>query len=143
MKIADVQGRQIVDSRGNPTVEVDVRLESGASGRAAVPSGASTGQFEAVELRDDGEAWRGKGVSQAVEGVRGEIRTLLLGQDAADQRVIDDLLIDSTEPRTRRVSEPMRFSDALSPSRKPLPRKPVSRCTRGSEARARMSCPCR
>ena len=94
MKIADVQGRQIVDSRGNPTVEVDVRLESGASGRAAVPSGASTGQFEAVELRDDGEAWRGKGVSQAVEGVRGEIRTLLLGQDAADQRVIDDLLID-------------------------------------------------
>ena len=92
--IADVRARQIVDSRGNPTVEVDVELDSGALGRAAVPSGASTGQFEAVELRDGAEDWRGKGVSRAVEGVRGEIRTLLLGQEASDQRAIDDLLID-------------------------------------------------
>ena len=94
MKIADVRARQIVDSRGNPTVEVDVELESGVLGRAAVPSGASTGQFEAVELRDAGETWRGKAVSGAVEGVRGEIRELLQGQDASDQRAIDDLLID-------------------------------------------------
>lgn len=93
-QIADVRARQIVDSRGNPTVEVDVELRSGAIGRAAVPSGASTGQFEAVELRDGGEEWRGKSVSQAVAGVRGEIRTLLLGQDASDQRPIDELLID-------------------------------------------------
>ena len=94
MKIVDVRARQIVDSRGNPTVEVDVRLDGGAIGRAAVPSGASTGQFEAVERRDGGNAWRGKAVLQAVEGVRGEIRTLLLEQDASDQRAIDDLLID-------------------------------------------------
>ena len=93
-KIADVRARQIVDSRGNPTVEVDVELDSGALGRAAVPSGASTGQFEAVELRDGGEVWRGKGVLEAVEGVRGEIRTHLRGQDASDQRAVDDLLID-------------------------------------------------
>ncbi len=93
-RIADVRARQILDSRGNPTVEVDVELQSGATGRAAVPSGASTGQFEAVELRDGGDEWRGKAVSRAVEGVRGEIRTLLLGQDAADQRPIDELLID-------------------------------------------------
>jgi enolase len=93
-KIVEVRARQIVDSRGNPTVEVDVELESGALGRAAVPSGASTGQFEAVELRDGGDHWRGKAVLGAVEGVRGEIRSSLIGQDASDQRSIDDLLID-------------------------------------------------
>ena len=68
-----MRARQILDSRGNPTVEVDVWLESGAHGRAAVPSGASTGEFEAVELRDGGEEWGGKGVSQAVANVNGEI----------------------------------------------------------------------
>ena len=93
-KIVGVRARQIVDSRGNPTVEVDIELESGALGRAAVPSGASTGQFEAVELRDGGDGWRGKAVLGAVEGVRGEIRSSLIGQDASDQRSIDDLLID-------------------------------------------------
>jgi enolase len=71
--VADVHARQVLDSRGNPTVEVDVRLESGAFGRAAVPSGASTGQFEAVELRDAGGEYGGKGVRRAVENANGEI----------------------------------------------------------------------
>ena len=92
--IAAVHGRQILDSRGNPTVEVDVRLESGATGRAAVPSGASTGQFEAVELRDGGDAWRGKGVSQAVANVNGELADALRGLDAGDQRALDRALIE-------------------------------------------------
>jgi enolase len=91
--IAEVQARQILDSRGNPTVEVDVRLESGAVGRAAVPSGASTGQFEAVELRDGGEAYGGKGVLQAVANVRGEIASTVRGHDAADQEGLDRQLI--------------------------------------------------
>ncbi|HET9544329.1 MAG TPA: phosphopyruvate hydratase, partial [Gaiellaceae bacterium] len=92
--IAAVHGRQILDSRGNPTVEVDVRLESGATGRAAVPSGASTGQFEAVELRDGGDTWRGKGVSQAVANVNGELADALRGLDAGDQRALDRALIE-------------------------------------------------
>ncbi|MEJ7718694.1 MAG: phosphopyruvate hydratase [Thermoleophilaceae bacterium] len=93
-EIALVHARQILDSRGNPTVEVEVALDSGASGRAAVPSGASTGEFEAVELRDGGEAYGGKGVSRAVENVRGEIATALRGRDAADQAGLDRALID-------------------------------------------------
>jgi enolase len=92
--IADVHARQIFDSRGNPTVEVDVRLESGALGRAAVPSGASTGAHEAVELRDGGEAYGGKGVSQAVANVDGVIAAAVRGCDAADQAALDRLLID-------------------------------------------------
>ena len=83
--IREVRARQILDSRGNPTVEVEVWLESGASGRAAVPSGASTGEFEAVELRDGGEEWSGKGVSQAVANVNGEIAKAVIGMDATDQ----------------------------------------------------------
>ena len=93
-EIALVHARQILDSRGNPTVEVEVALDSGASGRAAVPSGASTGKFEAVELRDGGEAYGGKGVSRAVENVRGEIATAVRGRDAADQAGLDRALID-------------------------------------------------
>ena len=93
-QIAIVHGRQVLDSRGNPTVEVDVTLESGATGRAIVPSGASTGVHEAVELRDGGPAWGGKGVSQAVGHVNGEIADLLRGHDAADQEVLDRALID-------------------------------------------------
>jgi enolase len=89
-RIAGVRGRQIRDSRGNPTVEVDLRLEDGAFGRAAVPSGASTGRFEAVELRDPD----GKGVTQAVANVNGEIASLLLGRDAAEQEDVDRALID-------------------------------------------------
>ena len=92
--IADVRARQILDSRGNPTVEVDVRLESGAFGRAAVPSGASTGQFEAVELRDGGDPYGGKGVTQAVANVTEEISSAVRGHDAADQEGLDRLLIE-------------------------------------------------
>jgi enolase len=93
-EIEKVHGRQILDSRGNPTVEVDVLLKSGAAGRAAVPSGASTGEFEAVELRDGGEAWSGKGVSQAVTNVNGEIADAVRSIDAADQTAVDSAMID-------------------------------------------------
>jgi enolase len=92
--IAEVHGRQVLDSRGNPTVEVDVVLESGAPGRAIVPSGASTGVHEAVELRDGGAEWGGKGVSQAVANVNGEIADLLRGRDASDQEGLDRALIE-------------------------------------------------
>jgi enolase len=101
--IEKVHGRQILDSRGNPTVEVDVLLKSGAAGRAAVPSGASTGEFEAVELRDGGEAWAGKGVSKAVANVNGELAEAVGGLDPADQEALDQALIDcdGTENKAR------------------------------------------
>ena len=92
--IEHLVGRQVLDSRGNPTVEVEAWLASGASGRAMVPSGASTGQFEAVELRDGGEDWLGKGVARAVAHVNGEILEELLGMDALDQRAVDQALLD-------------------------------------------------
>ena len=92
--IKRVQGRQILDSRGNPTVEVDVELESGAFGTAAVPSGASTGVHEAVELRDGGAEWGGKGVTKAVANVNGEIAAALAGADALDQAALDGALIE-------------------------------------------------
>src|SRR3954467_3147327 len=92
--IADVRARQVLDSRGNPTVEVDVVLDSGARGSAIVPSGASTGVHEAVELRDGRAEWGGKGVSQAVANVNGEISGLLRGRDAADQEGLDRALIE-------------------------------------------------
>jgi len=93
--IADVRARQILDSRGNPTVEVDVRLDDGSLGRAAVPSGASTGAHEAVELRDgDKGRWGGKGVDQAVANANGEIAKAVLGHDAADQAGLDQSMID-------------------------------------------------
>ena len=92
--IASVHGREILDSRGNPTVEVDILTESGAMGRASVPSGASTGIYEAHELRDgDKNRYRGKGVLKAVEHVNGEIAEKLVGMDAANQRAIDEALI--------------------------------------------------
>ncbi|HVC87876.1 MAG TPA: phosphopyruvate hydratase [Gaiellaceae bacterium] len=93
-RIVHVQGRQVLDSRGNPTVEVDVRLDSGAFGRAIVPSGASTGVHEAVELRDGGAEWGGKGVSQAVGNVNGELAAAVHGRDATDQEGLDRALID-------------------------------------------------
>src|SRR4030042_6744206 len=89
--IATTVGREILDSRGNPTVEVDVVLEDGHHGRAAVPSGASTGAHEAHELRDGGPRYGGKGVKKAVEAVNGEIRKMLSGFDAADQRGLDQI----------------------------------------------------
>jgi enolase len=92
--IERVHARQILDSRGNPTVEVEVYLSSGASGRAAVPSGASTGEFEAVELRDGGDAYGGKGVMTAVGNVNGEIAEAVNGHDAADQQGLDRAMID-------------------------------------------------
>ncbi len=102
--IADITGREILDSRGNPTVEVDVWLEDGAMGRAAVPSGASTGAHEAVEKRDnEADRYLGKGVRDAVEAVGGEIANAILGMDAEDQRRIDNVLIelDGTENKAR------------------------------------------
>ena len=93
-KIERIRGRQVLDSRGNPTVEVEVGLDSGASGWAAVPSGASTGEFEAVELRDGGEDWGGKGVSKAVAHVNGEIAEALRGAAADDQPALDRTMIE-------------------------------------------------
>jgi len=92
--IERIQGRQILDSRGNPTVEVEVILDSGAAGWAAVPSGASTGEFEAVELRDGGDEWSGKGVSKAVANVNGEIAEALRGARAAEQSALDKTMIE-------------------------------------------------
>lgn len=92
--IIDIVGREILDSRGNPTVEVDMLLDSGAFGRAAVPSGASTGSYEAVEKRDNDDRYGGKGVLQAVEAVNGEIFQALSGMDASDQLAIDRMLIE-------------------------------------------------
>src|SRR6187397_1951632 len=91
--IEHILGREVLASRGNPTVEVEVFLASGAQGRAMVPSGASTGQFEAVELRDGGDRYGGKGVTQAVDHVNGEIRDALVGLDSVDQRLVDQQLL--------------------------------------------------
>ena len=102
-EIEHVHARQIFDSRGNPTIEVDVRLSSGAWGRAAVPSGASTGTREALELRDAGAEFGGKGVSRAVENVNSEITPTVRGLDARDQRRLDEAMIelDGTEGKSR------------------------------------------
>jgi enolase len=102
-QIENVHARQILDSRGNPTVEVELSLRSGAWGRAAVPSGASTGEFEATELRDGGPEWGGKGVAKAVENVNGEIADAVRGQDASAQAALDRTLIalDGTPNKSR------------------------------------------
>jgi enolase len=102
-QIERIHGRQILDSRGNPTVEVEISLDSGARGLAAVPSGASTGEFEAVELRDAGDAWGGKGVTRAVANVNGEIGQALVGARAAEQRALDETMIalDGTPNKQR------------------------------------------
>ncbi len=102
-QIEHVHARQILDSRGNPTVEVELSVRSGAWGRAAVPSGASTGEFEATELRDGGSDWLGKGVTKAVDNVNGEIATALHGQDASGQAALDRMLIalDGTPNKSR------------------------------------------
>ena len=103
MKIKDVIGREILDSRGNPTVEVDVVLENGVMGRAAVPSGASTGEREALELRDGGERFGGKGVLKAVANVNGPLRDLVIGMDASNQKELDYAMIklDGTETKSK------------------------------------------
>jgi len=101
--IIDIKGREIIDSRGNPTVEVDVTLETGAFGRAAVPSGASTGIHEAVELRDGGKRYMGLGVERAVEAVNTEIYEALNGMDAEEQKALDKIMcnLDGTENKSR------------------------------------------
>jgi enolase len=101
--IASIHARQILDSRGNPTVEVEVGLDSGATGLAAVPSGASTGEFEAVELRDGGDAWGGKGVSKAVANVNEDISKALVGARASEQAALDETLreLDGTQNKSR------------------------------------------
>ncbi len=103
MKIKDVIGREVLDSRGNPTVEVDVILENGVRGRAIVPSGASTGEREALEMRDGGNRYNGKGVLKAVENVNTELRDLVIGMDADNQRELDYAMIelDGTETKSR------------------------------------------
>src|SRR5262245_21383042 len=103
-RIVEITGREIIDSRGNPTVEADVVLDSGAMGRAAVPSGASTGTREAVELRDgDAKRYLGKGVLKAVGNVNGPIRQALVGSDPAAQQALDAKMIalDGTENKSR------------------------------------------
>jgi enolase len=102
-QIERVHARQILDSRGNPTVEVEIGLRSGAHGHVAIPSGASTGEFEATELRDGGERWQGKGVQRALANVEGEIAEAVAGMDASDQRSLDEALIalDGTPNKSR------------------------------------------
>src|SRR6185295_16653609 len=101
--IVDITARVILDSRGNPTVEVDIRLEDGSFGRAAVPSGASTGAHEAVELRDGGKRYGGKGVENAVGAVNGEIFDALCGLEAEDQPRLDKMMaaLDGTPNKAR------------------------------------------
>src|SRR4026209_1672059 len=100
--IRAITGRQIIDSRGNPTIEAEVHLESGASGRAAVPSGASTGEKEAIELRDgDKKRWMGKGVSKAVANVSKTIAPRLMGMEALDQAAVDHEMIALDGTKTK------------------------------------------
>lgn len=103
MKITNVKAREILDSRGNPTVEVDIYLEDGSMGRAAVPSGASTGEREALELRDGGTRYMGKGVEKAVANVNGPLKEVVLGMDAYDQKALDYAMIkaDGTETKSK------------------------------------------
>ena len=142
--IKRLHGRQILDSRGNPTVEVDVELASGAFGRAAVPSGASTGVHEAVELRDGGSEWGGKGVTKAVANVNGEIAGELTGLDGLDQagaRPEADRARRHAEQGTpRRERDPRRLARGREGG---CGRVAGSRSTATSAARTRRRCPCR
>ena len=106
--ILDVKAREILDSRGNPTVETEVTLENAVTGRAAVPSGASTGQFEAVELRDGETRYFGLGVQKAVKNVNTKLKAALLGKNALCQLEIDRILMDADERTTKATWEPMR-----------------------------------
>ena len=143
-EIVHVHGRQILDSRGNPTVEVEVGLESGAFGLAAVPSGASTGEHEAVELRDGGDAWLGKGVCRAVVARRRRdrrrARRARRDRPACDRPRRSSR---STARRRRPGSARTRSSARRSPSPRLRRRTPASRSTAGSAGRTRTSCPCR
>ena len=139
--IVNVEAREILDSRGNPTVEVDVVLEDGSMGRAAVPSGASTGKREAVELRDgDKSRYGGKGVLKAVESVNRDIFDAISGLEAEDQLKIDETMIALDGTRTSPSSAPTRSSGFRSPSPR-RPRRPrACRSTAMSAERPRASC---
>jgi enolase len=143
-QIENVHARQILDSRGNPTVEVEVALKSGSRGRAAVPSGASTGEFEATELRDGGTPWLGKGVTQAVANVNGELAEAVGGLDATDQAGLDRAMIalDGTPNKSRLgANAVLGISPAPPPRRRP--RRRGCRCGATWAARRRTCCPCR
>ena len=132
-KIVDIKGREVLDSRGNPTVEADVILDNGIIGSACAPSGASTGSREALELRDgDKSRYLGKGVLKAVGNVNGPIRDLLLGKDPADQKALDQAMIelDGTENKAKLAPTPSSPCPWLPP--RPLPRPRVCRSTRTS-----------
>ena len=141
--IVSRHGRQILDSRGNPTVEVEVGLDSGAFGRAAVPSGASTGEHEAVELRDGDDRLARQGRPTAVANVNGEIADALAGVDAGDQRALDALLVelDGTPDKSRLGANAI-LGCSLAAAKAPQAT-PASRSTAGSAARTRTCCPCR
>ena len=142
--ITDIRAREILDSRGNPTVEVDVRLADGAFGRAAVPSGASTGAHEAVELRDgDRGRFGGKGVRKAIDAVNGEIFDALSGLDAEEQLRIDRCCSRSMGRRTRAAWARTRRLVSASPWRGRQRRRAACPCSGMSAARMRMCCPCR
>ena len=142
--IERIRGREIYDSRGNPTVEVDIVLAGGAHGRAAVPSGASTGTREAVELRDgDKTRLGGKGVRNAVAAVNGEIAAALLGHDALDQLGVDRRLgaLDGTENKGRLGANAILGVASPWPRRRPPPR--ACPCGAMSAGPAPACCPCR
>ena len=142
--IADIRGREIIDSRGNPTVEADVTLANGATGRAAVPSGASTGSREAVELRDgDKKRYGGKGVLKAVANINGPLRDVLLKRDAADQAGLDQCMIelDGTETKGRLGANVCWRSRWPTPTPRPGTRS--CRCSVPWLASAHPSCRCR
>ena len=143
-EIVSIVGREILDSRGNPTVEVEVELESGAIGRAAVPSGASTGEHEAVELRDGGARYMGKGVRTAVGYVNGEIATALRRhrrpRTAARSTPSS---ATSMAPTTRHDSVPTQSSAQASRSPRPRPTSSSFRCIATSAGRTRTCCRCR
>jgi enolase len=142
--IANLLGREILDSRGNPTVEVDVVLDTGAEGRAAVPSGASTGAHEAVELRDNNKArFDGKGVQQAVANVRGGIRDALIGQDPGEQVKIDHMLLDlDGTPNKGRLGANAILAVSLAVA-KAAAAAMICRCTATLAVRMHTLCPCR
>ena len=141
--IENVHAREILDSRGNPTLEVEILLEDGASARAAVPSGASTGAFEAVELRDgDKDRYSGKGVEKAVDNVNDVIAPEIIGFDAADQRGLDQLMIELDGTPTRASSAPTPSSVSPWPPPRPPPSLLAWTCSSMSAAPTLTSCPC-
>ena len=143
IEIVDVLGREILDSRGNPTVEVEVYLEDGAMGRAAVPSGASTGIYEACELRDgDKSRYLGKGVLTAVKNVNTDIAECLVGMNVLEQTAIDKALIELDGTPTRPSWAPMPSWALPWPAPRRRPRHWAPPCTTTLAAPTPRSCPC-